>query len=209
MNKNNLPNNLYELRKNAGLSQEEFAERLNVSRQAVSKWERGEAYPETDNLICISELFGVTIDNLLKSMDVISKISANEDINPCDSDDINNEDDAQEDTAADSNLWLSILYAVPYPIVTIIFFWLIGLLTDGWSWGWTLFMTIPVYYSLLDAVKKRRASHFAYPVFLAFIYCLSGMLLGIWHPAWIIFVTIPIYYSISEAIDKHNRKKIK
>lgn len=67
MNKDFLPNNLYELRKSAGLSQEEFAEKLGVSRQAVSKWERGEAYPDTENLIVISDMFNVTIDELLKS----------------------------------------------------------------------------------------------------------------------------------------------
>ena len=67
MNTNYLQNNLYELRKRAGLSQEDFAEKLGVSRQAVSKWERGEALPDTENLIVISEMFGVTIDELLKS----------------------------------------------------------------------------------------------------------------------------------------------
>ena len=70
MNKNNLPNNLYELRRRHGLSQEEFAEKLYVSRQAVSKWERGEAYPDTENLIAISDMFGVTIDDLLKSENI-------------------------------------------------------------------------------------------------------------------------------------------
>ena len=70
MNKTNLPNNLYELRRKSGLSQEEFADRLCVSRQAVSKWERGEAYPDTENLIAISEMFSVTIDDLLKSTSI-------------------------------------------------------------------------------------------------------------------------------------------
>ena len=70
MNKNNLPNNLYELRRRHGLSQEEFAEKLYVSRQAVSKWERGEAYPDTENLIAISDMFGVTIDDLLRSENI-------------------------------------------------------------------------------------------------------------------------------------------
>ena len=53
------------LRKNAGLSQEELAERLDVSRQAISKWERGAGYPETEKLINMSRLFGVTVDYLL------------------------------------------------------------------------------------------------------------------------------------------------
>lgn len=57
---------LQSLRKEKGLSQEALAEKLNVSRQAVSKWESGAGYPEMDKLILISDLFGVTIDYLIK-----------------------------------------------------------------------------------------------------------------------------------------------
>lgn len=52
-------------RKAAGLSQEALADRLGVSRQAVSKWERSEASPDTDNLIALASLYGVTLDELL------------------------------------------------------------------------------------------------------------------------------------------------
>ena len=58
-------NKLYELRKQKGLSQEELAGRLNVSRQTISKWEVGESTPDMDNLVSISELFGVSLDELV------------------------------------------------------------------------------------------------------------------------------------------------
>ena len=54
------------LRKSKGFTQEELAERLNVSRQAVAKWEAGQAYPDISNLIQISSLFHMTIDYLVK-----------------------------------------------------------------------------------------------------------------------------------------------
>ncbi len=57
---------LQEIRKNNELSQENLAEILNVSRQSVSKWERGHGYPEIDKLIFISERFNVSLDELLK-----------------------------------------------------------------------------------------------------------------------------------------------
>lgn len=57
---------IYELRKSARITQEQFAEKLEVSRQAVSKWESDAAYPETDKIIKIAELFGVSCDYLLK-----------------------------------------------------------------------------------------------------------------------------------------------
>lgn len=56
---------LLKLRKKAGLSQEELAAKLNVSRQAVSRWELGAALPDASNLLQISTLFGVTADYLL------------------------------------------------------------------------------------------------------------------------------------------------
>lgn len=58
-------NKLFELRKQKGLSQEELAGRLNVSRQTISKWEVGESAPDMDNLVSISELFGVSLDELV------------------------------------------------------------------------------------------------------------------------------------------------
>lgn len=56
---------LADRRKQAGLSQEALAEQLGVSRQAVSKWERSESSPDTDNLIALAQLYGVSLDDLL------------------------------------------------------------------------------------------------------------------------------------------------
>lgn len=54
------------LRKEQNLTQEQFAEILKVSRQSVSKWERDDAYPDTEKLIRISKLFDCSLDYLLK-----------------------------------------------------------------------------------------------------------------------------------------------
>ena len=61
-----LSEKLYELRKKSGLSQEQLAEQLDVSRQAISKWESGKAVPESNTLISISKFFNVTLDYLMK-----------------------------------------------------------------------------------------------------------------------------------------------
>ena len=61
----NLPKKLSFLRKKKGLSQENLADEMNVSRQAVSKWESGNVMPSLDNLIYLSKLYGVTIDSLI------------------------------------------------------------------------------------------------------------------------------------------------
>ena len=57
---------LIALRRKAGWSQEELAERLNVSRQSVSKWESAQSMPDIDKIVQLSSLFSVTTDYLLK-----------------------------------------------------------------------------------------------------------------------------------------------
>ncbi|MBQ9610357.1 MAG: helix-turn-helix transcriptional regulator [Lachnospiraceae bacterium] len=66
-------NKLYELRKQKGFSQEELAHRLNVSRQTVSKWEVGESTPDMEKLVAISDLFEVSLDELIKGEKAESK----------------------------------------------------------------------------------------------------------------------------------------
>ena len=63
---------LQELRKQKGLTQEELAEALYVSRTAISKWESGRGYPSIDSLKCISSYFSVTIDDLLSGEKLIT-----------------------------------------------------------------------------------------------------------------------------------------
>lgn len=60
-----LPENLKRIRKENNLSQEQLAEKLGVSRQAVSKWESGQSYPEMDKVLNICKLFNYNIDELL------------------------------------------------------------------------------------------------------------------------------------------------
>ena len=58
-------NRLQQLRKMNGYSQEVLAEKLGISRQSISKWERAEASPEIDNLMALAKIYGITVDELL------------------------------------------------------------------------------------------------------------------------------------------------
>lgn len=62
----NLSDKILTLRKQRGLSQEELAEQMHVSRQAISKWENGASVPDNSSLIHISDFFGITLDTLMK-----------------------------------------------------------------------------------------------------------------------------------------------
>ena len=63
---------LQELRKQRGLTQEELAQSLYVSRTAISKWESGRGYPNIDSLKVIAKFFGVTVDELLSGEELLS-----------------------------------------------------------------------------------------------------------------------------------------
>jgi len=249
MEKTYLGENLYMLRKRRGFSQEELADQLGVSRQAISKWERNEAYPDTENLIALAQLYGVSLDALVMnrisddtfpfeanvkfgestaedeaeiSPDVDSgeqhkdvkvkisrggievNVSSNDDVDIDDDDDDedDDEDDNDPDVIASKNRF-RFWYKLPYPIIVTVAYLLMGFLWEkGWAVGWTLYVTIPVYYTVIDCIRRKRLAPFCYPVFVAFIYLFVGMMWETWHPTWIMFVTIPIFYSIASAIDK-------
>lgn len=197
-----LGHKLYEIRKLHGLSQENLAQRLGVSRQAISKWECGESLPDTDNLITISKIFGISLDELVGNI---------QDITENDSEEIKNDDNTHhtqekskhdKKTVGKKKIFLKALYAVPYPVLVAAIFLFWGFTWGGWHIAWTLFITIPLYYSVIDCIKTRKLSPFAYPVFATFIYLFIGMKWGLWHPWWIIYITIPIYYAIADAIDR-------
>lgn len=63
---------LQQLRKQKGLTQEQLAEQLYVSRTAISKWESGKGYPNIESLKCIAKLFSITIDELLSGEELIT-----------------------------------------------------------------------------------------------------------------------------------------
>ncbi len=64
-----LKDKLQLLRKQNGYSQERLADRLGIARQTLSKWENGQAVPELGNLISLSNLYGITIDRIVKEDD--------------------------------------------------------------------------------------------------------------------------------------------
>ncbi len=275
-------NRLFELRKKHGLSQEELAERLGVSRQAVSKWERSEASPDTDNLIALAKIYGLTLDELIYGAGEQDRENNKENKEEKADSEAENKKDAKdaeyfvsiddggdkvkigtngvfvedgegnkvkiglngifvkapddkeyrETTGnfkyddngvhldADGNkvvvdinspkirkrsLWLD----VSYPIICAIAYLLCGFynIFGGWGLSWIIFVTIPVYYSVVNAVLLKRVSEICYPVLCAVIYLYFGLYMGNWHPSWLVFVTIPVFYPIANAIDRNLRAK--
>ena len=128
---------LAELRQEQGLSQEALAERLGVSRQAVSKWERAEASPDTDNLIALANLYNISLDALLLGREAP----------PPTSDELSAYSEVEAERA-ERKRRKKMLLRFPYPVfITLCYLWL-GAAFDLWHPTWLLFLTIPLYYSM-------------------------------------------------------------
>lgn len=255
---------LLALRKQNGFSQEELAEKLGVSRQAVSKWERGEASPDTENLILLAKIYGISLDRLFgletepvskRSVINLEKAerddssaeadgnmrvmypqgSADEEIYPSPGpeeqaentsekpymeaeanygtyfkyetvDDEESQKESARQRKVSENLntladrirndekFYRKLIRFPYPVAAAALFLVSGALADLWHPMWMVFLTIPLYYTAIEAVKHRSANIFCYPVAVALLYLMSGFAVDFWHPGWLMFLTIPLYY---------------
>jgi transcriptional regulator with XRE-family HTH domain len=68
-----LSGKLKELRTEAGLTQEQVAEKLGVTRSAIARWESGKGIPDISNLILISDYFNISLDEMIKGDDAVQK----------------------------------------------------------------------------------------------------------------------------------------
>lgn len=159
-----IANRLLELRKAHGLSQEQLADSLGISRQAVSKWERAEASPDTDNLICLAKLYNISLDSLLQIEE------NNNDL------DVSKEDNEVEEFTFEEkkeHRWEQILHTLN-PLVIVLTYLILGSFFNLWHPGWIVFLFIPVIASLISSIANKDASEFCFPVFITIIYIFLG-----------------------------------
>lgn len=222
-----IANKLQKLRKENGYSQEELAEKLGLSRQAVSKWERAEASPDTDNLICLAKLYNVSLDELLATDETVEEIrenvieSKNDSTINVNGSSINLTDDEgqtvkiedgkvkfinADGTEAKFNkkqhVALSIIDSV-IVLLTLIAYFLWSFLGNAWDVSWVIWILMPAVMSIFEAIIKKQITKFLYPCFVTALYCFLGMKYALWHPYWILFITIPVFYVIFDPIDKY------
>lgn len=198
-----IANRLMELRKQNGYSQEELADKIGVSRQAISKWERAAASPDTSNLILLARTYGITLDELINTTASSEDLKAEENEN-------RENKEAEENTNANSptkksrnGILLISLAGITTFIVTIVYIILGETMgVEGWGKGWLVFFLIPIMGSVSGAITTKKMTSFAYPLVAVLIYMAIGLLGEIWHPTWLIFITIPLYYMIADVVDR-------
>lgn len=217
---------LAELRRENGLSQEELAAKLGLSRQAVSKWERAESSPDTDNLIALANLYGVSLDELLKMDDAQREDAdfATKDRKKTDTGQA--DDETETDTPSDGKPGREYAYVGPKGIHVkddsdeVHIDWH-GIHVSSAKDGEVHVDKNGVnvngeHYTMEEAHKKwshRDFDHqknwmqrFPYPVLCTIIFICLGTFGGWWHPGWVVFLTIPLWYGIAEAAGSHKQK---
>ena len=204
---------LKDLRVKNKYSQEKLGELLGLSRQSISKWEQGYAVPDTENLLKLSELYGISVDTLLKFGKVENESEAKkvselneapktaEETAPS-TEQNNDEIPAKaEKPARKKRGW----FFISYPVLAVIAYAVIGakFKTVGWATGWITLLTIPLFYTGVIAFEKKKPIIFCYPVLALMAFLIGGFFYSLWHPMWIIFLTIPVFYIIAAKAGKN------
>lgn len=203
-----IANRLVQLRKNSGLSQEALAEKLGISRQAVSKWERAEASPDTDNLIMLAKLYKVSLDDLLMTDGEEEKV---------------NEFVVQQDGGASGDAWEEEAYHkeeqdeyvhVGFEGVHVkdkdgseVHVSWDGIHVDDRRKGDEVHIDkngVYVNGEKYDREWLKRTHHFPIAIVIAVAYIFIGVVFNAWHPGWLLFLLIPLWHSFVEAVQKEN-----
>lgn len=204
-----IANRLVELRKANNLSQEALAEKLGISRQAVSKWERAEASPDTDNLILLARLYNISLDELLKTDE---EIITEADMAEAD----NRETDKTEDADSENDKGGGNKRQNDEEYVHVGFEGIHvkdkdGEVHVGWRGIHVMDKNDEVHIGkdgihvngeeLRDHIFTRgRKADFPLGLIAIVIYITIGFMYELWHPGWLIFFLVPIISSAIHAI---------
>jgi len=189
-----IANRLYELRKQSSLSQEELAEKIGVSRQAVSKWERAESSPDTDNLIGLARLYGISLDELLFTTEPAGgpKEEEEQKEEPKDSVSIGFDGIHVKDSdGSEVHVSLKGITVIDKgePELDLNFSKACGGMKENWKSNF--FYRLPA------------------PLFVVAAYLVMGFFWDLWHPGWLVFFAIPIYYvTVSMCLAEGIRNKL-
>lgn len=227
---------LVDRRRAAGLSQEALAAQLGVSRQAVSKWERSESSPDTDNLIALAALYGVSLDELLygeAASDVDT--SADDDVDANNYDETEGTESSTEHVDPDGKPLVDISLARGIHVVDPNKgeevhvgpggLHIDTLEDDGHSvrtnGDGTVTIDGETFSSWKEAHDKldhhgkhfhtkigRAWNEFPFPALVVLAYLALGIICGTWGMGLFLVFLIPVYEAMGDFIDRHHLSKL-
>jgi len=186
-----LSEKLQSLRKQKGISQEQLAEMLNVSRQAVSKWELGESLPEVDNIVRLSEIFGVSTDYLLKLPTEVEGSMA----------DVLDAEDYED---SGGGFTINLAGAI-YPLATLAFL-VLGFVYGMWHPGWVVFIGAWVLEEIINFIKTGKL-HISFYGIAGLAFVVVGIVWGYWQYIWMFFIVAWVLEEVFVSKKKKKKKK--
>ena len=217
-----IANRLVALRKENNLSQEALAEKLGISRQAVSKWERAEASPDTDNLIALAKLYHISLDELLKIHDDEEDSAGDVTMSREYAEEKRHANEYESDIDRDTTQAFDNVHVEDEDDVHIGFDGIHVKDKNG---------EVHVSWSGIHVQDKRNENEvhidkngirvngdaaeghiFAHSrdaelplgIIVIVSYIVIGACFGMWHPGWLIFFFVPIISTLIHAVRKHN-----
>lgn len=190
-----LADRLVKLRKEHKLSQEALAEKLGLSRQSISKWERAEASPDTDNLIALAEVYGITLDQLIGNSEATAQPQAEESPKA-----------EKEPLSVKQIKGKSQLKRIPLLFLGAVALYVGGGIILGAFWWISMWILFPLvlsytFLSLSMYFENKKVpsillSALAATFLAVSLYTALGIAFQLWSIAWIIFLIIPAYIYI-------------
>ena len=208
-----IANRLVQMRKDKGFSQEVLAEKLGISRQAVSKWERAESSPDTSNLITLAKLYGVSLDELLDTDQ--EKFESGEPINETETADSTAQN--EEPRPDYVNVGWNGIHVKDGDDEVHVGWKGIHIIEDGkeavrigQGYGsstgedgkWHDDMRFGVVIDGNDHYSWKMDGVFSLVVFCVYLWI--GFEYSLWHPGWLLFLTVPVISSFIQAIKRKN-----
>lgn len=89
-----------------------------------------------------------------------------------------------------------------YVMVITVSYVVVGFFLNLWHPLWLIFLTIPIYASLIEAVLRKKAWIFSIEMVAVLVYVTLGIILDIWHPTWVVFLVIPVYRTTVSSFSK-------
>lgn len=215
-------NRLVQLRKMNGYSQEMLADKLGISRQAVSKWERAEASPDTDNLIALARLYGMSLDELFGCSGEQKTAQEQKDGGEGTQDNARQTNEQEQAGGAQSTGKKKTDVHIGFDGIHVedgkdsvhisregifvkdhkgndVEISKDGVVLDG--------RHIMNKEEAKRRARKRAWQDFPFAVVVTAAYLALGFACSLWHPTWLLFLTIPLYHTAVTAVYKRSPRK--
>ena len=148
------------LRKNLGLKQEDIAEKVNISAQAVSKWENDLSAPDISTLPILADILNVSLDELLSTDDSTEEIIDNKQVETIEPEIVDEDEDhdIDDETPKVSKRTERVLRAFQtmIPILTVAAYLVLGAVFEMWHPGWIVFVIMPALMSIFECIIVKK-----------------------------------------------------